>query len=174
MGVKGFFHPKIGGGCPSFMPFLHIAKGLPSCLPSSSLVVNFQSIGANFQQNRSKMNKFLGVLGVFSGKSETKNGKSEIYFGFGAFVVLLSSSFVVAVVVSTCGRWCAPAPSLWVCSAPLPFLCPLSCFACGALHLNMALFRILRGFLEGFMVRMYICTGCGLCVDCGAFVCVRG
>ena len=24
---------------------------------------------------------------------------------------------------------------------------------------NMALFRVLRGFLEGFMVRMYICMG---------------
>ena len=32
-----------------------------------------------------------------------------------------------AVCLSSCplgGRWCAPAPSLWVCSAPLPFLCP--------------------------------------------------
>ena len=57
-----------------------------------------------------------------------------------------------------------------------PFALPLSlsCFACGALHLNMALFRILRGFLEGFMVRMYICMGLGFCVDCGAFVCVSG
>ena len=83
------------------MPVLHIARGLPSCRPSSSLVVNFQPIGANFRQKVAKVNNFLGVLGVFSGKSETKKGKSEIYFGFGAFVVLLSSSFVVAVVVST-------------------------------------------------------------------------
>ena len=37
--------------------------------------------------------------------------------------------------------------------------CPLYCFACGALHLNVALFRVLRGFLEGFMVRMYVCMG---------------
>lgn len=58
MGVKGFFHPKIGGG-GSFMPFLHIAKGLPSCLPSSSLVVNFQPIGANFQQKVAKVNIYL-------------------------------------------------------------------------------------------------------------------
>lgn len=65
------------------MPFLHIAKWLPSCLPSSSLVVNFQPIGANFRQKVAKVNNFLGVLGVFSGKSETKKGKSEIYFGFG-------------------------------------------------------------------------------------------
>ena len=33
------------------------------------------------------------------------------------------------------------------------------CSALGALHLNMALFRVFRGFLEGFMVRMYICMG---------------
>ena len=125
-GGKGLFSPQNRGGCPSFMPFLHIAKGLPSCRPSSSLVVNFQPIGANFRQKGSKVNEFLGVLGVFSGFSETKNGKSEIYFGFGAFVVLLSSSFVVAVVESTECRWCAPAPSLWVCSVPLPFLCPFT------------------------------------------------
>ena len=103
MGVKGTCRSANGGGCPSFMPVLHIASGLPSCLPSSSLVVNFQPIGANFRQKVAKVNNFLVRFGVFSGKSETKNGKSEIYFGFGAFVVLLSSSFVVAVVVSTCG-----------------------------------------------------------------------
>ena len=74
MGVDSFFHPKIGGG-GSFMPFLHIAKGLPSCLPSSSLVVNFQSIGANFRQNRAKVNNFLVCFGVFSGFSETTNGE---------------------------------------------------------------------------------------------------
>ena len=79
MGVKGFFHPKIGGG-GSFMPFLHIAKGLPSCLPSSSLVVNFQSIGANFRQNRVKVNFSLVCFGVFSGFSETERGEILIYF----------------------------------------------------------------------------------------------
>lgn len=41
----------------------------------------------------------------------------------------------------------------------LPAFCPLSCFACGALHLNMALFRVLRGFLARFGVRMYVCIG---------------
>ena len=42
-----------------------------------------------------------------------------------------------------------------------PFALPLSlcCFACGALHLNMALFRVFKGFLEGFGVRMYVCMG---------------
>ena len=129
MGVKGSCRSANRGGCPSFMPVLHIARGLPSCRPSSSLVVNFQPIGANFRQKVARVNFSLVCLGVFSGILETKNGKSEIYFGFGAFVVLLSSSFVVAVVVSTGCRWCAPAPSLWVCSVPfVPAFCPLSCF----------------------------------------------
>ena len=165
MGVDSFFHPKIGGGCPSFMPFLHIARGHPSCLPSSSLVVNFQSIGANFQQNRSKVNFSLVCFGVFSGKSETKNGKSEIYFGFGAFVVLLSSSFVVAVVVSTCGRWwCPPSAGgrlLWLvllsCRVPRLLSAFLLCFT--ALPFKYALFRVLRAFLAGFGARMYVCMG---------------
>ena len=79
-----------------------------------------------------KVNFSLVCFGVLSGILETKKGKSEIYFGFGAFVVLLSSSFVVAVVVSTECRRCAPAPSLWVCSVPLPCLLPafLLCLWC--------------------------------------------
>ena len=47
------------------MPFLHIAKGLPSFLPSLSPYVNFQPIGANFQQKVAKVNFFLLAL-VFS------------------------------------------------------------------------------------------------------------
>ena len=46
----------------------------------------------------------------------------------------------------------------------------LFCFALGALIANMALFRVLRAFLEGFMVRVYICMGLVLCVACVAFV----
>jgi hypothetical protein len=41
------------------MSFLHIARELPSCLPSSSPVVNFQPIGANFQQKGAKVNIYL-------------------------------------------------------------------------------------------------------------------
>ena len=39
-----------------------------------------------------------------------------------------------------------------------PAFCPLSCFVCGALLANMALFGFLRGFLVRFMV-----FGVGLC-----------
>ena len=42
---------------------------------------------------------------------------------------------------------------------PFALPLPLCCFACGVLHLNMALFRVLRGFLARFGVRMYICMG---------------
>ena len=63
------------------------------------------------------MNKFLACFGVFSGRSETKNGKSEIYFGFGAFVVALSL-----------GRWWCPLGVGGVLLLPLfgcvPSLCP--------------------------------------------------
>ena len=116
-----------------------------------------------------KVNNFLVRFGVFSGILETKNGKSEIYFGFGAFVVLLSSSFVVVVVVSTgwrvvgsCGSSCF--------RAVFPAFCPLVCFALLFCLSNMPLFRVLRGFLARFGVRMYVCMGLGFCVDCGAFV----
>ena len=49
------------------------------------------------------------------------------------------------------------------------FPASLSCFA-----FQICLISRLRGFLEGFMVRMYVCMGLGFCVDCGAFVCVSG
>ena len=58
---------------------------------------------------------------------------------------------------------CAPAPFL-------PDFCPLSRFMLVASLANMALFRVLRGFLARFGVRMYICMGLVLCVACVAFV----
>ena len=48
--------------------------------------------------------------------------------------------------------------------------CPLSRFVVGALYLNMPLFRVLRGFLEGFGALVWVCIVRVLCVTCGAFV----
>ena len=59
-------------------------------------------------------------------------------------------------------------------SAGRSAFCPLSCFALGALSLNMALFRVLRAFLAWFRVFVRVCVACVLCVACGAFVCVSG
>ena len=52
----------------------------------------------------------------------------------------------------------------------IPSFCPLACFAFGGLLANMALFRILRGFLEGFVGFVWVCIASVLCVACVAFV----
>ena len=78
-----------------------------------------------------------------------------------------------SVVALSLGRWSCPlgaglpafeaagpagvgSDPLVVCS--LPF-CPLYCLVFGGMLANMPLFAILRGFLAGFMVRMYIYMG---------------
>ena len=63
---------------------------------------------------------------------------------------------------------------LWSTGGVFPAFRPLSCFALGVLLANMALFRILRGFLAGFPCWMWVYIASMLCVACGAFVCVRG
>ena len=59
---------------------------------------------------------------------------------------------------------------LWSSGGALPAFCPLVCFVLVVSLANMALFRVLRGFLARFGVRMYVCMGLGFCVDCGVFV----
>ena len=142
-------------------------------LPDSSGTPQGQK-GIESGQKVAKVNFSLVCFGVFSGILETKKGKSEIYFGF-------EDCRASVVALHLWRWWCLLGAGgallllLFGCVPSLrPAFCPLSCFACGALHLNMALFRVFKGFLEGFGVRMYVCMGLGFCVDCGAFVCVRG
>ena len=52
----------------------------------------------------------------------------------------------------------------------LSLLSALLLYACGAFPLNMALFRVLRAFLEGFMGFVWVCVGLVVCVACGVFV----
>ena len=81
----------------------------------------------------------------------------------------------------TLGRWSCPLgaglQAFGVCprfrGVFRPF-CPLSCFACGGLLANMALFRILKGFLRGFMGFVWVCVAWVAWVACVAFVYVRG
>ena len=54
-----------------------------------------------------------------------------------------------------------------------PFVRSLA-LSLGGLSLNMALFRVLRAFLAGFGVVVWVCVVLVLCVACGAFVCVSG
>ena len=44
------------------------------------------------------------------------------------------------------------------------------CSSLGALLADMALFRVLRAFLEGFMGFVWVCVVLVLCVACVAFV----
>ena len=133
MGVKGTCRSANRGGW-LFLYALYISNRHSFASASGLLRHSTRSKGHRIRAKSGKSKHLFSCVCVFSGISETKNGKSEIYFGFGAFVVLLSSSFVVAVVVSTGCRWCAPAPSLWVCSVPflpsfVPFLLCLWCIA---------------------------------------------
>ena len=59
---------------------------------------------------------------------------------------------------------------LWSSGGASHAFCPLVCIVLVVSLANMALFRVLRGFLEGFGVWMYVCVGLGFCVDCGVFV----
>ena len=65
------------------------------------------------------------------------------------------------------GPACCLALVLWSC---VPSFCPLSRFVFGALLANMALFRVLRAFLDGFGRFVWVCVACVLCVACVAFV----
>ena len=140
MGVKGFFHPKIGGGGSFCLLSIYQAGFHSPLLPESSTAPQGQK-GIESGQKVAKVNFSLVCLGVFSGILETKKGKSEIYFGFGAFVVALSLGgggvhWVQA--VGSCGSSCF--------RAVFPAFCPLVCFALLLCLSNMPLFRVLRGF----------------------------
>ena len=110
MGVEGSCRSPNGGGWPFFVCSPHSKRGsIFSSFPAPfhpPLVSNFQTIGANFRQKVAKTNFYLLAL-VFSREfRRQERAKFKIYFNFVAFVVLLSSSFVVAVVVSTgCRGW---------------------------------------------------------------------
>ena len=49
-------------------------------------------------------------------------------------------------------------------------LLAFSCFTLGAFPLNVALFRVLRAFLERFVGFVWVCVVLVLCVACVAFV----
>ena len=140
MGVDSFFHPKIGGGGSFCLLSIYQAGFHSPLLPESSTAPQGQK-GIESGQKVAKVNFSLVCLGVFSGILETKKGKSEIYFGFGAFVVALSLGgggvhWVQA--VGSCGSSCF--------RAVFPAFCPLVCFALLLCLSNMPLFRVLRGF----------------------------
>ena len=82
--------------------------------------------------------------------------------------------------MSTGGRWSgnscyfADVSKIGQDSAGCSAFCLLYRFALGALLADMALFRVLRAFLEGFVVFVWVCVVLVLCLACGVFVCVSG
>ena len=118
-----------------------------SVLPAlSSLVVNFQSVGANFRQKGSKVNIYLLAFVFSRDFRRPKRAKFKIYLDFevaGASVVALSLGRWWCPLG---GRWCAPAPSLWACSVPFPCLCPLYCIVLVGLLANTALLVVFSRF----------------------------
>ena len=58
MGVKGFFHPKIGGGGSFCLPSIYQAGFHLPLLPESSITPQGQK-GIESGQNRSKVNIYL-------------------------------------------------------------------------------------------------------------------
>ena len=157
MRVKGTCRSANGGGCP-FLYARYISNRHSFASASRLLHRSTRSKGHRIRAKSGKSKHLFSCVCVFSGISETKKGKSEIYFGFGGCRASVVALFG-AVVVSTGCRWCAPAPSLWVCS--VPFVPAFALFpALLAVSLaNMALFRVLRGFLARFGARMYVCMG---------------
>ena len=112
-----------------------------------------------------------------------KRAKFKIYLSFEGFVALLSSSFVVAVVVPAGAGVQAlrcyfadvsKIVLILLLFGVFPAFCPLACSSLGALLANMALFRVLRAFLARFGGFVWVCVVLVVCVVCGAFVCVRG
>ena len=165
------------------LPSLMLPAWLPfaPCLPESSFL---PSIVANFQPIRAKRgkNEFLfGGRWCFLGKIGDKKGRNLNIFlksrkenrcGGGRLPAFWRAHW------SRGGRgFEASGPAgcwLWSSGGVFPAFRPLSCFALGALPLNMALFRVFRAFLAGFICLAWVCIASMLCVACGAFVCVRG
>ena len=169
MWVKGTCRSANRGGCPSFMPFQY-STGIyfvPAFILSGR---QFSAYRGKFSAKQGKSEFFFGVLWCFLGIFGDQKGQNLRYIwvlrvqGLPLWLSLWGGGGVHLVeVVRSCSL------SLGVFR---PFALPLSlcCFCSPASALKYALFRVLRGFLEGFMVRMYVCMGLVLCVDCVAFV----
>ena len=127
-------------------------------LPGSSSTPQGQK-GIESGQKVAKVNIYFLAFVFYRDFRRQERAKSKHIFEIWYWRAVSCAPFVVCFIVSTWCRWCAPAPSLWVCSVPLPCLLPsfLLCFT--ALPFKYALFRVLRAFLARFGVRMYVCTG---------------
>ena len=172
MRVRGTCRSANRGGW-LFLPTLYISSQLSFAPASRVSGTPPGQKGIESGQNRSKVNIYL--LDFVSPRDfrRQQTAKSKHIFGKWCRCVV---SCVPLVVVSTgvgvpafedsgpAGGW------LWSSGGALPAFCPLYCIVLVVSLANMALFRVLRGFLARFGVRMYVYMGLGFCVACVAFV----
>ena len=115
----------------------------------------------------------LSHLGIFG---DRKGRNLNIFLKYGVSVcgrVLLWWRCPLVAYVPDSGPAGPAGGWLWSSGGALPAFCPLYCIVLVVSLANMALFRVLRGFLARFGVRMYVYMGLVLCLDCVAFVRVR-
>lgn len=119
----------------------------------------------------------LSYLGIFGDK---KRQNLNIFLKVGAVRAVQVVGFLAAFVVSTGGRCSGSWRYFADVSKIGQYITRCSAFyslcrsSLGALALNMALFRVFRAFLGGFMGFVWVCVGLVVCVACGAFVRVSG
>ena len=159
--------------------------GVPiySRLPFHPLFLSFPFHQGKKHQKQGKIGQKLYFIWwslVFSRDfRRPKGAKLNIYLIFEDCRGFRCGSLFGAVVVSTGGSWSgnscyfANVSKIGQDTAGYSAFCPLYRFALVGLPANMALFRILRAFLEGFGFVVYVCITLMLCVYCGAFVCVN-
>ena len=141
---------------------LHIAKGLPSCLPSSSLS---SSIDANFQTIRAKTGKneflfgavwcFLGILG----DKKVQNLNIFLKCGEGERLERWSAACLLACPLGAGGAGCSCYFADVSKNGQNPLLPSLCCFCLWCITLEYGSIWLLKGVFSGF---------------CGADVCLYG
>ena len=125
MGVDSFFHPKIGGG-GSFCLLSTYQTGFHSLLlPESSITPQCQKC-IESGQKVAKVNIYL--LDFVSPREFRRQQSAKCKHIFEMQEGKQAERWPAVCLSSRPlgGRWCAPAPSLWVCSVPFvrfPALC---------------------------------------------------
>lgn len=174
MGVEGTCRSGNRGGCPLF--YAHYIAGIPFVLCAFPFAPSSLSRAYHQGKNAPKRGKsyiLFACFCVLSGNWDTERGKKQRYIwkvgaGCGAKWCRMWALWLPAVACHWC-RWSGCFLMLCL-RGVFPAFFPLSCFAFGALHLNMALFGFLRGFSAGFRVVVWVYIALVLCVACGAFV----
>ena len=132
MGVKGFFHPKIGGGW-LFLYARYISSRLSFAPASGLLRHSTRSKGHRIRAKSGKSEFFFGVPWCFLGKIGDQKGQNlNIFLKCGAGVSCRVLLWWWCFIVSTVCRWSAlvARPAFVPCSPPFVRLSALPyCFA---------------------------------------------